>query len=677
MKKVIFIMCTFILLTNLISVYAYDDEVNLMKNMCVLKGYEDGELRLEDTVSRAEFVKMIIMASKFKDNLFSSESNPYFSDVNSNHWAYTYIETAAKNNIISEYEDKTFKPDNAVSLEEALAVVLKLINDSHKTSETSWKGQQIEAAKELGLTKGVYSSTEQPLSRENVIKLLKNLLFIKNKNGKSYIENIGYTTVENTKIIAKDNNGYFLTSNGIYEVKTAIAEDAIGTTGCLVLDGEIVVGFIQNNASKVEITDELVTETYSGPYIVKTSNWKEDFCKAIDDAIITKNGKPCSIEKIEINDVLYYAENVNKLQAYNDKITGVYQAASPNTKNPEKITVSGKEYTINSVHAYSKIYDEGEFTIGDSITLLLGRNGDVVDVTDAGKTKDELVGYVADVGVKNFTIGEVTTKHYYASIRFADGQKFEYITKGLYSNLKNRVVKIKFEDKYAKLNRVNETYKNYGVFDLKKRMFGEEKLSDDIIILDVYSPYSDDISLSSSIKPERIDHVYIANKQILYCHKNSAGEIDKLILHNVTGDMIKYGLCVKADKDFKNMKAQYTYDILGTLYNLSTNKMIYSIEKGVPAMFVTADGKVITTTKSLTHIKDSLKLIDKNTASSKDKIYPISEYACVYLKNHHGTYLTMTIEELVENADKYYINAYYDKDSKYGGCIRIFVVNEK
>ena len=52
-------------------------------------------------------------------------------------------------------------------------------------------------------------------------------------------------------------------------------------------------------------------------------------------------------------------------------------------------------------------------------------------------------------------------------------------------------------------------------------------------------------------------------------------------------------------------------------------------------------------------------------------------YIYVYLRNYYGTYLTMTIDELVENADKYNINAYFDKGSKYGGCIRIIVVSEK
>ena len=125
------------------------------------------------------------------------------------------------------------------------------------------------------------------------------------------------------------------------------------------------------------------------------------------------------------------------------------------------------------------------------------------------------------------------------------------------------------------------------------------------------------------------------------------------------------------------MKAQYTYDISGTLYNLSTSNVIYALEKGVPAMFVTSDGKTIETMRSLTYIRDSLKTIDKSSATIGDKIYPISDNVYVYLRNYYGTYLTMTIDELVENADKYNINAYFDKGSKYGGCIRIIVVSEK
>ena len=510
-----------------------------------------------------------------------------------------------------------------------------------------------------------------------MIKLLKNLLLYKNNNGKSYIESIGYKAIENTKIITQDKNGYTLTSNGIYRTNDVLTEDRIGTTGCLILDNETAVGFMQDKIDEVQVATEIVEEKYSGPYVVKNSKWKQDFDGNIDEAIISKNGKSCSIEEIEINDVLYYASEVNKLQVYNNKITGIYQVATPNTESPEKITVSGKEYTIDSVYAYSKLYNSGEFEIGDSITLLFGKDGGIVDVIAADKTNNELVGYVVDVGAKNFTVDGITTKHYFVGIQFANGEKFEYITKILYSNFKNRVVKLKFEDKYAKLNGVNGKYENEGVFDLGNKIFGEEKLSSDIKILDVYSPYKEDISLCTIIKPERIDQVSISDSKILYCHKNSIGEIDELILHNVTGDMIKYGLCVKANKDFENMKAQYTYDISGTLYNLSTSNVIYALEKGVPAMFVTSDGKNIETMRSLTYIRDSLKTIDKSSATIGDKVYPISDNVYVYLRNYYGTYLTMTIDELVENADKYNINAYFDKGSKYGGCIRIIVVSEK
>ena len=92
MKRVVLIICTFTLLLSSISVNAYNDEANFMKSIGIVEGYEDGELRLENEVSRAEFIKMVIMASKFKDNLFSGESESYFPDVDSKHWAYPYID---------------------------------------------------------------------------------------------------------------------------------------------------------------------------------------------------------------------------------------------------------------------------------------------------------------------------------------------------------------------------------------------------------------------------------------------------------------------------------------------------------------------------------------------------------------------------------------------------------
>ena len=48
-----------------------------------------------------------------------------FTDI-SKHWAKNYIERAAENGLVTGYDDKTFKPDNNVTVLESLVMMSRL-----------------------------------------------------------------------------------------------------------------------------------------------------------------------------------------------------------------------------------------------------------------------------------------------------------------------------------------------------------------------------------------------------------------------------------------------------------------------------------------------------------------------------------------------------------------------
>jgi len=83
---------------------------------------------LESPVTRAEFSKMLVAASSYKDSV-SSEGSGYslFRDVKSSYWASEYIRCAVSEGWMTGYTDGTFRPDETVKLEEACAAVLKLL----------------------------------------------------------------------------------------------------------------------------------------------------------------------------------------------------------------------------------------------------------------------------------------------------------------------------------------------------------------------------------------------------------------------------------------------------------------------------------------------------------------------------------------------------------------------
>lgn len=105
---------------------AYDhwhyEAVGFMTENKIVEGYEDGYFRPDAEVTRAEFATM---ASRFDDLVGGRIS---FSDVDSNHWAYSYIVSAANRGWVEGYPDETFKPNQDITRAEVVTVTNRMLN---------------------------------------------------------------------------------------------------------------------------------------------------------------------------------------------------------------------------------------------------------------------------------------------------------------------------------------------------------------------------------------------------------------------------------------------------------------------------------------------------------------------------------------------------------------------
>jgi hypothetical protein len=73
-----------------------------------ISGYSDGTFRPYANVTRAQVAKMVVIAAGYKP---ISPATPSFSDVPVGSAFYSYIETARANDILSGYDDGTFRPE--------------------------------------------------------------------------------------------------------------------------------------------------------------------------------------------------------------------------------------------------------------------------------------------------------------------------------------------------------------------------------------------------------------------------------------------------------------------------------------------------------------------------------------------------------------------------------------
>lgn len=144
-------------------------------NRGVLNGYEDGTFKPDNTITRAEFAK-VIMVSEIGDANIPSNTTSKFSDTSS-HWANKYIAAAVNAGIINGYPDNTFKPDNTVTYAEAIKMAVCALGYGPviDTTLNPWYTGYIKQASSIGLTKGAVAVADSGASRGIVAQIINNM----------------------------------------------------------------------------------------------------------------------------------------------------------------------------------------------------------------------------------------------------------------------------------------------------------------------------------------------------------------------------------------------------------------------------------------------------------------------------------------------------------------------
>lgn len=91
----------------------------------IISGYPDGTFKPNNSVNRAEFLKIILNGSQI--SLDTNQATP-FPDVNHSAWYAPYLKKAYSEGWINGYPDGTFKPDQTINKVEALKVLAKVQN---------------------------------------------------------------------------------------------------------------------------------------------------------------------------------------------------------------------------------------------------------------------------------------------------------------------------------------------------------------------------------------------------------------------------------------------------------------------------------------------------------------------------------------------------------------------
>lgn len=173
-------------LTDINGHWAEDYIINLYE-ADIVSGYGDGTFGPDDKVTRAQIVKIAILAFNYETGK-DYETNP-FSDVIGSDWFYDYVLEAENEAIVSGYEDGTFRPNNEVTRAEALKITLVsggiseyesvLPNFNDVDTILDWFSKYTAYAKSSGLVGGYEDGSfrgNQGITRAELCKIVVELI---------------------------------------------------------------------------------------------------------------------------------------------------------------------------------------------------------------------------------------------------------------------------------------------------------------------------------------------------------------------------------------------------------------------------------------------------------------------------------------------------------------------
>ena len=280
-------------------------------------------------------------------------------------------------------------------------------------------------------------------------------------------------------------------------------------------------------------TSSILAASLKGPFIAQAGD-----VLPISPTTVYRNGEVSDSAELHVNDVYYYSESLNSLWIYTNKAAGRITAVAPNASAPTSVTVAGVTYQIGSTDVAYRISSLSGGGVGQVVTLLLGMEdvavgiltGEEVDQSYYGVVQSSNRSLVVDNGADIMqTVKVLCTDGTVRSVRVDKNLNYPTgwlvsITTGADGETLVSIAKKQIS----------------GLFSASNHTLGEYKLADDVEILDTTPEGS-----GKTIRLDRLDGVTLSDNDVRYYALNDQGEISRLVLNDVTGDVWTYG-CLTA-----------------------------------------------------------------------------------------------------------------------------------
>ena len=445
---------------------------------------------LNAVVTRGALARMLVSYSTYRESVGSQGTvGTLFSDLpGSSAWA-PYVRIAVQNGWMNGYTDGTFRPNNAVTLEEACTAVLKLMGYKMTDLSGSFPDAQLNKASEIGLRDQIDRSRGETLNYEECALLFYNALTASTASGSAYGTSLGFTV-----------------SNGQVD------------------------------------TSSVLLSSLKGPFVADSSTQLP-----FTPASIYRNDKASDSAELNRYDVYYYSESLQTVWIYTRRAAGRITAVSPSASAPTAVTVAGVSYSLGSSAVASQVSSLNGGGVGQVVTLLLGMNNEAAGIVTGEEADDVFYGVVQSAArsLVEENGADVLQK---ITVACTDGITRQVNVDKSLNIPQGWLVEVRVTPEGETVEHIDDRSLS-GTINAEGTALGDTALADDVEILDTTSE-----GVAGTVRPSRISGVTLKKSDVRYYTLNEAGQIDRLILNDVTGDLWNYGVL----DDVKNLAMNYS-----------------------------------------------------------------------------------------------------------------------
>ena len=452
----------------------------------------DQTANLAAPLTRGALTKLMVAFSAYRESAKTQGSTgTLFSDVGSGSAYAPYVRIAVQQGWISGYTDGSFRPDNAVTLEEACTAVLKLLGYDVTTLSGTFPAAQLNKANELGLRDNLTKAQGEGMTLEDGAVLLYNALTATTAEGNVYASSLGFTV-----------------NNGVVDVSSILLSN---------VKGPFVAG--------------LGTQLPFAP------------------TAVYRNDTVTTDATLNAYDVYYYNETAQTVWIYTRKAAGRITAVSPSANAPTSVTVAGTEYTIASSSVAAQLSALNGGGVGQVVTLLLGMNDEAVSVL-TGDAANEVFYGVVQTTSRSLVENSGPDVQQTVAVACTDGVTRSVNVDKQFNYPAGKLVAITVDENGENIQSL-ETKSTSGTVNAEGTALDNTALASNVEILDTTSE-----GLAGAVRPSRLSGVTLSGTDVKYYTTNEKGEIDRLILSDVTGDLWEYAALdgIQAATDYAGSK---------------------------------------------------------------------------------------------------------------------------